>query len=630
MTAHQSYALAGRIQEFIEWDANRFENNMVQRFQKFVGERPSIKQQAAWRGSWSYIRDLFLQLPLDFYAAFEYRLPASQQRVDLLLLGSNQYGEKIAVVLELKGWRKLILPETDINHYLVIADGERHIHPALQTADYIGKLRYTHSEACHFLWYGSAWLYNLKPISVDLSDNQNFGEIDIKLFFSHQIDDMASWLTGIMNSGISDVDARMFLDGIYCQTMQLFQAIRDNGEALKKGALEALTAQGFAPAEEQIQLIDRILEAVKKGTPSVFLIDGEPGSGKTYLATLLLIKALSMNKQAVLGFRNNRLINAVRSVFRHVKPGLDGSIKFFSTGYGNGLAEYKVQTPDFDLIIYDEAQRLAPSLANNAIKRGIVTVFFYDSGQILNVEELESVQAIENAARNSRRLLSHEHLSHVYRVRGGRAYHHFVENLLKKPYTIGKNKDFPDYEFRVFYDITDMIKALEIKRDHENAHVALVAAFTESPGDRKNKSKKTINNRRIGFPLYSNFNLYKEKNLDIYWLMDEKTQYPQFWIERESNKLTHCASIYGCQGFEADFVGVIWGRDFILRHGQWVPGTACEDTIGKPSLKNLIKKRDSRSILLLENRYRIFLTRGIRGTFVFCEDEETAQFLIKL
>ena len=30
---------------------------------------------------------------------------------------------------------------------------------------------------------------------------------------------------------------------------------------------------------------------------------------------------------------------------------------------------------------------------------------------------------------------------------------------------------------------------------------------------------------------------------------------------------------------------------------------------------------------LLMNRYRVLLTRGIKGTFVFCEDKETAEFM---
>lgn len=317
----------------------------------------------------------------------------------------------------------------------------------------------------------------------------------------------------------------------------------------------------------------------------------------------------------------------LRSVFRQVKPGLDATTKFFSTGKGFGLAETEVKKPDFDLVIYDEAQRPTPSLAKNAISRGTATVFFYDEGQILNMEELESVEAIKQAASDFGRSLACQRLPYVYRVRGGHDYHHFVENLLKGPSAIETIPRFPDYEFRVFDDIADLLEALKNKRDQENAHVALVAAFTESPGDRQKKSEKTPDNLRIGYPLKSGFDLYKGKGLDIYWLMDEKTQYPPFWVEHKSNELTHCASIYGCQGFEADFVGVIWGRDFVLRDKQWVPGTACEDTIGRPSLKELIAKREPNALLLLKNRYRIFLTRGIRGTFVFCEDEETARFL---
>ena len=66
-------------------------------------------------------------------------------------------------------------------------------------------------------------------------------------------------------------------------------------------------------------------------------------------------------------------------------------------------------------------------------------------------------------------------------------------------------------------------------------------------------------------------------------------------------------------------------------------GDNCEDNIGKPSLKDLIKKAkkgdfDSKQLpkRLLENRYRIFLTRGINGTYIFCEDSETADFLRKI
>ena len=161
--------------------------------------------------------------------------------------------------------------------------------------------------------------------------------------------------------------------------------------------------------------------------------------------------------------------------------------------------------------------------------------------------------------------------------------------------------------------------------------MALIAAFTESPGDLyKRISHKNL---RIGYPLYSELDIYKNLNKKIYWLMDPKKDYVPFWVKGESNKLEKCASIYGCQGFETDFAGIIWGRDFVFRNGKWELGENCEDNIGKPSLKKLIAKanRDHSANKLarrlLENRYRIFLTRGIKGTYIFCEDSETANFL---
>jgi DUF2075 family protein len=117
--------------------------------------------------------------------------------------------------------------------------------------------------------------------------------------------------------------------------------------------------------------------------------------------------------------------------------------------------------------------------------------------------------------------------------------------------------------------------------------------------------------------------------------MDEKTQYPKFWLEGHSNNLTHCASIYGCQGFETEYAGIVWGRDLVWRDGVWSLGDNCEDSVA--GLKDLFyrgKRGDLESanlaIKLLKNRYRILLTRGIRGTYIFCENPETASYLRKL
>jgi len=77
----------------------------------------------------------------------------------------------------------------------------------------------------------------------------------------------------------------------------------------------------------------------------------------------------------------------------------------------------------------------------------------------------------------------------------------------------------------------------------------------------------------------------------------------------------------------------------VWRDGRWTLGDNCMDSVeDEESLQKLFesakKKGDTqaqqKAIRLLQNRYRIFLTRGIHGTYIFCEDKETANYLKSL
>jgi DUF2075 family protein len=615
-------ALAGPVKEIRSLSSKQAVSQLCNGLNQ-MGSDVSSKQKAAWHGSWPHIKSVLSHLPDDVWAVFEYRLPMSNQRIDLLLLGRNNRDLLQAVIVELKGWRRI----KELDDGSVEADGEWHQHPDIQTQDYVAKLRFTHSEAQRFHLSGVAWLYNCE-------DGSPLKFQYVKPFYGPAYNELANHLRGILHQGLQREEVETFLEGTYIQSAKLLEAIEKNKDILEKGAIEALCARGFAPSEEQQNILAEILSSVRRGEKKVYLVGGAPGSGKTYVAVMLLIKVLSeyqaMGKNyqniAALGFRNNRLLNTVRQVFERVSPGLDAAVKFFSTGHGSGLAEQIGASP-FKLVIYDEAQRMGKGHIENAVKRGIVTVFFFDEGQRLNAEEGGTREAFLAAAQRAGRPLRELRLEGAYRVQGGKVYHDFVEGLLTNPQKLVLASPFPSYDFRVFGDIKEMLTALREKAK-QNHHVALVAAFTESPGDHQYMTAKNIKNLRIGHPLLSGFDHYKGKNLEIYWLMDAKTQYPAFWYKKQSNELTHCASIYGCQGFEADYVGVVWGRDLVWRNGQWELGPNCEDTIGDPSLKELFKKRDRESALpLLVNRYRIFLTRGIHGAYVYCEDAETAQQL---
>ena len=79
-------------------------------------------------------------------------------------------------------------------------------------------------------------------------------------------------------------------------------------------------------------------------------------------------------------------------------------------------------------------------------------------------------------------------------------------------------------------------------------------------------------------------------------------------------------SIYSAQGFEFDYIGLIFGEDLVWRNGRWMEDIAKnKDGVFKRDLKS----SGADAAEHLRNIYRVLLTRGMKGTFVFFLDQET-------
>lgn len=194
----------------------------------------------------------------------------------------------------------------------------------------------------------------------------------------------------------------------------------------------------------------------------------------------------------------------------------------------------------------------------------------------------------------------------------------------KGPGAIGQKH----YQFEISPTIDSLLSRLiRIRQQDPTKKVALVAAFTESPGSMA--SGGSPENLRVGYPLSSGWDYYRDQGVELRWLM-KPSEYVSFWMRGKSNELDRTSSIYGAQGFEADYVGIIWGRDFVVRDGQWTLGdpAVCFDTIDGLVVRRRggTPKWSSEALELVKNRYRIFLTRGIHGSCVFFEDAATRHF----
>ena len=593
--------------EFLkELENPEFISSLKRKFRASFKEDPSIELVNSWASEIVFLKKALEGV--DGSIVLEYRIPGSGERADVVVISEGK--ERNAVVIEMKGWRKGIerspfLYETDQNP-------PNQVNPIYQMLNYVGKIRFTSSSGDSFKVDGKVVLYNM-----DRNDQKEI------LVFKSEEKRLESYLKSLVTRSGSNGNGIKFVQSIYRQNKPLFDVIKDHYHELSEGAMETLAETGFGLYLDQLSVYNKLVEVIEHDEAGQFIIQGGPGSGKTMIAVELLLRSLSMKKQSVLCYRNNRMIESLRKLFASIESGLDGVIKFFSTGRPNnpGVAESGWRSK-LDVAIFDEAQRMTLENIKLAGEAARTTIFFYDEKQILSTEEQGTSENFSRIYPNATLMK----LSGLYR--NGLEYGKFVENLLRSQLD---NSSLTDYELYAFDDITRMIQELRIRK--KSGKTALVASFTESKGDLNDK--QSIENIRIGYPLSSNLDLYRDKDITIKWLMDPKKDYAPFWVDGLSNKMDKCASVYGSQGFEADYVGLIWGRDLVMRKGRFELGDNCEDSLGgRHSLKRIFMKgklgdkeayEKARSLLI--NRYRILMTRGIRGTFIFCEDTETASFL---
>jgi len=597
-----------------------------------VFHKPSDSMINSWRHSIPPVLDALSDNRFDgIQVLVEYRMPIGEEKTDLILLGGSPANKK-GLIIELKQHADFTVDQAT-GEILNMGFGRKR-HPAIQVLGYHGWLKNLHSAGEHYEFTPVLFMHNLsQQRSADFFSGRakNLRE-SVITFYRENTDALADLCDELLlPTSLANDEVLTFSEAPYKQATALFDLVRNKFTDIWNGATESLAETGFCLTENQHDMISQILNAVKNKEEKVFLISGKPGSGKSLVALYLLISSLSIKKSSVFVARGNRFVPLVRNCFDGRSQlgniGANGLILYVDSARGGNFIGNNAYNGYFDLVICDEGQRFRKTNIDNILKRSPVTVFFYDEQQRLNPPEEGTRAAYLECALKAGKEVTELELESAIRCKGGEDYHAWVEQLISLNGKINPDEELKKrwsgrYSFEVFNDVIDMRDRLRnLNRDQENK-VALVASFTESDG-------RTGNLLRVGYPLQSGFDLYRNQDIHVDWLMQED-QYRKFWLERESNKLTHCASIYGSQGFESDYVGVIWGRDFVIRNGVWTKG---EHKVNYDSIDGLVRAANSDPALylqLLQNRYRIFLTRGMLGTFVFCEDEETREYLLNI
>ena len=613
---------AGMSTEFMrDTTHNRIAEKLTEAFVRYYRYRPSPSEIGSWRNSLRAMSLIVADAKLDDHGIMlEYQLPMSSRRLDFLVCAKNRGGKDQAVIVELKQWETCA--ESDADDLVTSWVGGRVrdvLHPSVQVGQYQQYLKDYNSaffdetdavdlDAC-------CYLHNYTAGKDDVLLAPKFEKVlkEYRLFDSTQSHGLSKFLVHRLAGGSGKGVLEKVEGGRSRPSRKLMEHLSG---AIRQHAPWVLL-------DEQMVVYQRIRHAVRKGLEDqkkrVIIVKGGPGTGKSVLAVNLVGDFLraAVNAQHATGSKAftetiwKILGNRAKSQFRyfhHYKEAQPGSI---------------------DVLMCDEAHRIRETSNNRftavaskskrpQIEELLVaaktTVFFIDDQQVVRPGETGSTSYIrENALRLGCELSQFE-LEVQFRCAGSEGFVNWIDNTLAIRQTAnvlwtGEEQ----FDFRILPTIQELEKAIRVQV-RQGASGRLVAGYCWPWSDPDNAGD-LMHDVKI-----DNWARPWNARPDAGRLRKGIPPAP-LWAY-DAGGIDQVGCVYTAQGFEFDYVGVIWGRDLTYRFAEqrWVGDkTASHD--------NVVKRSGERFLDLVKNTYRVLLSRGLKGCYVVFLDRETENFV---
>lgn len=245
-----------------------------------------------------------------------------------------------------------------------------------------------------------------------------------------------------------------------------------------------------------------------------------------------------------------------------------------------------------------------------------ILVVFIDDKQAIRSSEIGSSQMMEDCARRNNTDIEHIYLFSQFRCNGSDNYLDWLDQVIyNKPVTT--HFSLSDYDLRLLDSPQEVYDLLSEKQSQEGITARLMAGFCWPWSDYLDKNGKPIDDVQIG-----NFAMPWETHRNISQIPTGYVKWYEWAYRPEGFKQVGC--IYTAQGFEFDYAGVILGPD--IRYDE---SNDCLKTDILASKDPMLNKKPDNFDLYVRNIYRVLLSRGMKGTFVYCCDEKVKDYLIK-
>ena len=368
-------------------------------------------------------------------------------------------------------------------------------------------------------------------------------------------------------------------------------------------------------------IVARAKAALAGGERTAFVVRGGPGTGKSVLAVNLVaeLSKEGLNTHHATGSR--AFTETVRKI---VGPRASSQFKYFNS-YLNA------EENEIDVLVCDEAHRIREHSwdrwtrqksrdperlqIDELLSVAKVSVFFLDDMQSVRRNEIGRSIDIENAAREFEAKLHTYDLEIQFRCGGSDGFVRWIENTFgirrtANPLWTGDER----FEFRIV-DSPEELDRLVRGKAAAGDSARLVAGYCWEWSDPR-PDGTLEEDVRIG-PWSRPWNAKPDAGR-----LARGIPKSHLWAS-EPCGLDQVGCIYTAQGFEFDYVGVIFGTDLVYRRGiGWI---GQKDASQDGGLKR--GTESNAFTALVKNAYRVLLTRGLKGCFVFFRDEETRHFV---
>ena len=163
------------------------------------------------------------------------------------------------------------------------------------------------------------------------------------------------------------------------------------------------------------------------------------------------------------------------------------------------------------------------------------------------------------------------------------------------------------FDFQIFDSLQEMETAIRSKAKNHNS-ARLVAGFCWPWSDPDNSGHLVEDVNLDGFSMPWNAKPDAGR-------LAAGIPKSNFWAS-DPNGINQVGCVYTAQGFEFDYVGVIFGQDLVYDNGWRGNRKVSQDAVVK-------KAPEVEFIHLVRQTYRVLLTRGMKGCYVYFIDKNS-------